>query len=176
MHLFGPTLDHDCEHRQPEDDSQPVIDDSPDRKDHGGKLIMGVAGATFAIYSEESGGSPLWMETQNITADAEGSYAVQLAATKPQGLPLDLFSSGERAGWERAAALAVAQRALCSESGRCANSGGLPASAFLLAAPVSGSSVAKASTASSVAAGVQPALAGSGTTITFPCRRRMAAP
>ena len=33
----------------------------------GGKLIMGVAGATFAIYSEESGGSPLWMETQNIT-------------------------------------------------------------------------------------------------------------
>jgi hypothetical protein len=81
MHLFGPTLDHDCEHRQPEDDSQPVIDDSPDRKDHGGKLIMGVAGATFAIYSEESGGSPLWMETQNITADAEGNYAVQVGAT-----------------------------------------------------------------------------------------------
>ena len=60
-----------------------------------GKVITGVTGATFAIYSEESGGAPLWLETQNIQADAKGNYVVQLGATKPEGLPLDLFASGE---------------------------------------------------------------------------------
>src|SRR5260370_22677364 len=60
-----------------------------------GKAISGIAGATFAIYKEESGGSPLWLETQNIQADAKGNYTVQLGVTKPDGLPLDLFSSGE---------------------------------------------------------------------------------
>jgi hypothetical protein len=37
----------------------------------------------------------LWLETQNVQADAKGNYTVQLGATKPDGLPLDLFSSGE---------------------------------------------------------------------------------
>jgi hypothetical protein len=57
--------------------------------------FSGIAGATFAIYKEETGGSPLWLETQNIQADAKGNYTIQLGATKPDGLPLDLFSSGE---------------------------------------------------------------------------------
>jgi hypothetical protein len=60
-----------------------------------GKAISGIAGATFAIYKEKTGGSPLWLETQNIQADAEGNYTIQLGATNPDGLPLDLFSSGE---------------------------------------------------------------------------------
>ncbi len=62
---------------------------------NGEKIITGTAGATFAIYSEQSGGSPLWLETQNIQADTKGNYAVQLGATRPEGLPLDLFTSGE---------------------------------------------------------------------------------
>jgi hypothetical protein len=61
----------------------------------GGKVTTGVAGATFSIYGEQFGGSPLWLETQNIQADARGNYTVQLGATKPEGLPLDLFTSGE---------------------------------------------------------------------------------
>ena len=60
-----------------------------------GKTITGIAGATFAIYKDQSGGTPLWMETQNVQADAKGNYLVQLGATKPDGLPLDLFTSGE---------------------------------------------------------------------------------
>ena len=73
----------------------------------GGKVITGVAGATFAIYSEESGGSPLWLETQNLQADTKGNYTVQLGATKPDGLPLDLFTSGE-ARWLGVADIAEA--------------------------------------------------------------------
>ena len=60
-----------------------------------GKTITGIAGATFAVYKDQSGGTPLWMETQNVQVDAKGSYTVQLGATKPEGLPLDLFTSGE---------------------------------------------------------------------------------
>jgi hypothetical protein len=40
-------------------------------------------------------GSPLWLETQNVQADAKGNYTVQLGATKAEGLPLDLVTSGE---------------------------------------------------------------------------------
>ena len=35
------------------------------------------------------------METQNVQADTEGNYTAQLGATKLEGLPLDLFASGE---------------------------------------------------------------------------------
>ena len=60
-----------------------------------GKAITGIAGATFAIYKDEHEGSPLWLETQNVQADSKGNYTAQLGATKPAGLPLDLFTSGE---------------------------------------------------------------------------------
>jgi hypothetical protein len=59
-----------------------------------GKTISGVAGVIFAIYQEQSGGAPLWIETQNVQADSNGSYTAQLGSTKPDGLPLDLFTSG----------------------------------------------------------------------------------
>src|SRR5579864_1618740 len=63
--------------------------------DRQGKTISGIAGVTFAIYKDQYEGSPLWLETQNIQSDAKGNYTVQLGATKPEGLPLDLFTSGE---------------------------------------------------------------------------------
>ena len=60
-----------------------------------GKTISGPASVTFAIYRDQSEGSPLWLETQNVMADGKGNYGVQLGATQPGGLPLDLFSSGD---------------------------------------------------------------------------------
>jgi hypothetical protein len=63
--------------------------------DSQGNAIAGIAGVTFAIYKDQSDGAPLWLETQNVTADKKGNYTVQLGATKPDGLPLELFSSGE---------------------------------------------------------------------------------
>jgi hypothetical protein len=109
-----------------------------------GKTISGVAGVTFAIYKEESGGSPLWLETQNIQAEAKGNYTVQLGATKSDGLPLDLFSSGE-ARWlgvtvnggpeqPRVLLLSVPYALKAADAETI---GGLPASAFVLAAPAS---------------------------------------
>ncbi len=63
--------------------------------DFQGKPIAGIAGVTFAIYKDQYEGAPLWLETQNVQADTKGNYTVQLGATKPAGLPLDLFSSGD---------------------------------------------------------------------------------
>lgn len=64
-------------------------------KDETGKPISGTLGVTFALYKDEQGGAPLWLETQNVQADANGNYTVMLGATRPDGLPLDLFTSGE---------------------------------------------------------------------------------
>jgi hypothetical protein len=135
-----------------------------------GKIITGVAGATFAIYNEESGGSALWLETQSIQADAKGNYTVQLGATKPEGLPLDLFASGQARwlgvtinGGEEEARVLLLSVPYALKAADSQTLGGLPASAFVLAAPASGGSVADGSAISpSSAAALQPALAGSG--------------
>ena len=63
--------------------------------DANGKPQSGVVGVTFLFYKEQSGGAPLWMETQNITLDARGHYSVLLGSSRPDGLPTDLFSAGE---------------------------------------------------------------------------------
>ena len=64
-------------------------------KDQTGKPLSGVLGITFALYQAEQGGAPLWLETQNVQADTNGHYTVMLGTDKPEGLPLDLFTSGE---------------------------------------------------------------------------------
>ena len=110
-----------------------------------GKVITGATGATFAIYSEESGGSPLWLETQNIQADAKGNYMVQLGATKPEGLPLDLFTSGEARwlgvtinGGQEQPRLLLLSVPYALKAADAETVGGLPASAFLLAGAANG--------------------------------------
>jgi hypothetical protein len=128
-----------------------------------GKAISGIAGVTFAIYKDQYEGAPLWMETQNIQADAKGNYTVQLGASKSEGLPLELFSSGEarwlgvrvNAGEEQPRVLLLsvpyALKAADAET-----VGGLPASAFVLAAPPT----SMTSTATPAAATPQPLAAG----------------
>ncbi|MBI1956109.1 MAG: hypothetical protein HYS38_06915 [Acidobacteria bacterium] len=64
-------------------------------KDHLGQPLSGVQGVTFALYKEQSGGAALWIETQNVTADAEGRFGILLGATTSDGLPLELFTSNE---------------------------------------------------------------------------------
>ena len=53
-------------------------------------------GVTFAIYNQQDGGAPVWMETQNVTLDASGNYSVLLGSTTTTGLPADLFSQQEQ--------------------------------------------------------------------------------
>ncbi|MBI1956222.1 MAG: hypothetical protein HYS38_07490 [Acidobacteria bacterium] len=64
-------------------------------KDALGNPRTGVLGLTFALYEEQEGGAALWLETQNVIADEQGRYTVLLGSTQPEGLPLDLFQSGE---------------------------------------------------------------------------------
>lgn len=137
-------------------------------RDGEGKPLSGIVGVTLALYSEQTGGTPLFLETQNVLADTSGHYAVVLGATKPDGLPLDLFTFGT-ARWlgvqpegqaERARVLLVsAPYAL--KAGDAETIGGLPPSAFVLAAPAAGASTNAASNAS--AAPPASAVTGTGT-------------
>jgi hypothetical protein len=139
-----------------------------------GKPIAGIAGVTFAIYKDQYEGAPLWLETQNIQADSKGNYTVQLGATKPEGLPLDLFSSGDarwlgvtvNGGQEQPRVLLLsvpyALKAADAET-----IGGLPPSAFMLAAPPASStssSAARPASSPSAASALppNPAVTGAG--------------
>jgi hypothetical protein len=136
-------------------------------KDLNGAPSSGVVGITFALYSEQTGGSPLWLETQNATADSTGHYTVVLGSTKPEGLPADLFTS-EQAHWvgvqvsgqpEQPRVLLVsAPYAL--KAGDAETIGGLPPSAFVLAAPA----IIGSATPGNPTAAVTPLAASSVTT------------
>ena len=63
--------------------------------DVNGKPLAGIVGVTFSLYKDSQGGVPLWMETQNVQSDKTGHYSVMLGSTTSQGLPADLFVSGE---------------------------------------------------------------------------------
>jgi hypothetical protein len=62
--------------------------------------MQGTVGITFALYANQQGGSPLWLETQNVTLETEGRYAALLGSTRNEGLPLNIFAPGE-AHWLR---------------------------------------------------------------------------
>jgi len=111
-------------------------------KDLNGTPLTGIVGITFALYSEQTGGAPLWLETQNATADGNGHYMVLLGSTKPEGLPAELFTS-EQAHWVgvQISGQAAQSRVLlvsapyALKAGDAETIGGLPPSAFMLAAP-----------------------------------------
>ncbi len=143
--------------------------------DGGGKPLSGVVGVTFALYDEEQGGTPLWMETQNVQADGSGHYTAMLGSTRNDGIPAEAFASGQ-GRWlsvqpqgepERPRVLMVsvpyALKAADAET-----IGGLPPSAFVLAGPPMSAATASASggtvMASAAAPSATPAVSGTGTT------------
>lgn len=109
-----------------------------------GKPLTGIQGLTFSLYKEETGGAPLWMETQNVQADKNGRYSVMLGAANAAGLPAEVFASGE-ARWLGVQASGQAEQArtlllsvpYALKAGDAETLGGKPASAFLTA-PASG--------------------------------------
>jgi len=66
------------------------------RDAQGGPLASSTVGVSFAIYKQQEGGAPLWMETQNVTTDSSGNYSTLLGSTTVTGLPGDLFSEQEQ--------------------------------------------------------------------------------
>jgi len=110
--------------------------------DENGKALPGVVGVMFGIYKCQNGGSALWLESQNVQADTKGNYTAQLGATKPEGLPLDLFTSGEARwlgvtvnGGQEQARILLLSVPYALKAADAETLGGLPASAFVLAAP-----------------------------------------
>ena len=50
---------------------------------------------TFQIFKEESGGEALWTETQTVAVDASGHFTVQMGAASANGIPAEIFQTGE---------------------------------------------------------------------------------
>lgn len=141
-------------------------------KDSNGQPLTGVIGVTYALYKEQEGGAALWIETQNVQADASGHYTVLLGATEAEGLPVELFSSGEarwlgvevsgQAEQSRVLLLSVPYALKAADAETV---GGLPPSAFVLVAPASNNSTGEA-TVSAANAAAAPPLASSNVTTT----------
>src|SRR5277367_5804460 len=105
-----------------------------------GKTFAAESGITFQIYKDEVGGEALWTESQTVAIDSTGHYKVQLGASNPNGLPADLFASGEARWLEiQVAGEAPQPRVLlvsvpyALKAADATTLGGLPASAFALA-------------------------------------------
>ena len=59
------------------------------------KGTSGTVGITFSLHKSQEDHAALWIETQSVPLDATGKYNVLLGATKAEGIPMDLFLSGE---------------------------------------------------------------------------------
>jgi hypothetical protein len=108
--------------------------------DQYGKPVTGETAITFLVFKDQTGGEPLFAETQAVMPDSDGRYKVELGATLPTGLPTDLFANGEARWLEiQAAGQAPQPRVLMAsvpyalKAADSATLGGLPASAFVLA-------------------------------------------
>jgi hypothetical protein len=140
-----------------------------------GKALNGTVGITFAVYQDQQGGAPLWMETQNVTLDRSGHYSALLGATKPDGLPMDLFTSGEARwlgasmnGGEEQPRVLLLSVPYALQAADVQTLGGLPPSAFMLAAAAASltstiSGASQGATAQPLATGTTPVTTAGGT-------------
>ena len=124
------------------------------RDAQGAPLSSSTVGATFAIYKQQDGGAPVWMETQTVTSDASGNYSVLLGATTTAGLPADLFSEQEQRwlgvqveGQAEQPRVLLVSVPYAFKAHEAETLGGLPASAFVEAASSQSSSGSTTGTA-----------------------------
>jgi hypothetical protein len=139
-------------------------------RDSAGRTLSGNVGITFALYKDQEGGTTLWVETQNVALDKSGKYAVELGATSASGLPTDLFNSGVARwlgvrvnGGEEQPRVLLLSVPYALKAGDAETIGGLPPTAFVLAAPAtSGMTVTESAPVSpgTATATVQPPATG----------------
>jgi hypothetical protein len=118
----------------------PMIPYSGTTLDGRGNALTGEKIVTFLIYKGEQGGEPLFTETQTVTPDRTGQYKVQLGASLSNGIPIDLFASGEArwlevqvAGEQSQPRVLLVSVPYALKAADAATLGGLPASAYALA-------------------------------------------
>jgi hypothetical protein len=99
----------------------------------------GIVAIKFVIYSDSIHGTPLWLEVQNVQLDQQGHYEVMLGATESEGIPMELFTSGEQRwlevqallpGEEEQPRVLLVSVPYALEAADSQMLGGLPASAF----------------------------------------------
>ena len=113
-------------------------------KDSSGSLLNDVVGAVFAVYSDQTGGTPLWQETRNVRC-SQGRYTIVLGESAVEGIPDDVFASGQPrwlgvrvlvTGEPEQARILLASVPYALKAADADTLGGLPASAFLKAQDV----------------------------------------
>jgi len=128
---------------------------------------------TLGIYAEQTGGGPLWQETQSIAVDASGRYTLLLGSTQPDGVPLDVFASGEARWlgmvWTRPGEVEGPRMRLTSvpyalSASNAETLGGKPASAYMLSPSSSGERKTSAGSESTGADAATPSVVNPGTT------------
>ncbi len=149
----------------------PLVSFSGALTDVNGKALAELTAVTFYLYKDQQGGAPLWMETQNVTTNNAGRYTVLLGSTSSQGLPADLFSSGEARwlgvqprGQEEQPRVMLLSVPYALKAGDAQTLGGLPPSAFVLATPPSSSAATTEATTATAAARDSPATSSEVTT------------
>lgn len=148
----------------------PLVSFSGAVTDVNGKPLAGTVGVTFSLYKDEQRGAPLWLETQNVQSDKTGHYSVMLGSASSQGIPNNLFVSGEAhwlgirvQGQDEQPRVLLLSVPYALKAADAETVGGLPPSAFVLAAlPSPGSSTDTSSGSSSNSNSNPPALGGSG--------------
>ena len=127
---------------------------------------------TFAIYAEETGGSPLWQETQTVIVGGTGAYNALIGSTVPDGLPLDIFTANdarwlsihlEGANEPDQPRVLIASVAYALRAADADTLGGKPASAYVLAGPPAGAPGAMNGTPSTTTAQAKASTTKAGT-------------
>jgi len=120
----------------------PLVNFSGTLTEPNGRPLTGTVAVTFSLYSEQTGGAALWMETQSVQPDLQGHYTVMLGSTSSNGLPADIFVAGQAhwlgvqvQGQEEQPRVLLVSAPYALKAGDAQTVGGLPASAFALAAP-----------------------------------------
>jgi hypothetical protein len=138
-----------------------------------GQPSSGIAGVTFAIYKDQQGGTPLWIENQNVLLDAQGLFTVLLGATTTGGLPLELFAGGEPrwlgvqaqlAGQAEQPRILLVSVPYALKAADADTIGGKPLSAFVLADPLDQTAVGETASPNVVRPRSGTVTGGTGTT------------
>ena len=126
-----------------------VVKYSGTATDINNKPLTGTVGITFLLYKDQTGGAPLWMETQNVQADRNGHYSVMLGSATNHGLPAEAFAIGEArwlgiqpSGQAELPRVVLASVPYALKAADAETLGGKPASAYMIA-PVAGSNPSK---------------------------------
>src|SRR5215831_4158119 len=130
---------------------------------NGSGMPAKTVGVTFAIYRQQDGGAPIWLETQNVTPDSAGHYTVLLGSTRAEGIPTDLFNTQEQRwlgaqvqGQTEQPRVLLVSVPYAMKAADAETIGGLPASAFVRATPSQSASSVQPSSGLSLSLNVPP--------------------